>query len=56
MGFGLVTGFIDHLYAHKSQLQPRWSTHPKDHCNCSTNKVFFVFTSRFLVTDLNTVL
>jgi hypothetical protein len=38
------------------KLQPHWFTHSKDHCTCSTHKVFCVFTSRFLVTDLNLVL
>jgi hypothetical protein len=31
-------------------------THSKYHCYYSTHKVFTVFTSRFLVTDFNTVL
>jgi hypothetical protein len=30
-----------------------WVTCSRDHCNCSTHKDFYVFTSRFLVTDLN---
>jgi hypothetical protein len=31
-------------------------THTKDHCNCSTYKVSFVFTSCLLVMDPNSVL
>jgi hypothetical protein len=46
MGSGLVTRFIAHF----------WFPHSKDHCNCSTYKVFCVFTSHFLVTDPNKVL
>jgi hypothetical protein len=56
----LVIGFTAHLYTQlvtTSIYNSLTCLHTlKDHCKCSTHKVFYVFTSRFLVTDLNSVL
>jgi hypothetical protein len=41
---------------YKQLKQLHWFTYSKDHCNCSTHKVFYVFTSRFLATDPNNVI
>jgi hypothetical protein len=43
-------------YAHNSTITACWFTHYDVHCNCSTHKVFYVLTRRFLVTDPNNVL
>jgi hypothetical protein len=58
--FGLGIGFAEYLYTQlvtaRNYSSLHWFTDSKDHFNCSTYKVFYVFTSRFLVTDPNNVL
>jgi hypothetical protein len=55
-GFGLEIAFIDHLrIVTTSNYNSLTELHSKYHCNYSTYKVFSLFTSRFLVTDFNTV-